>query len=962
MLTSRREFIVLSAGAFCDAGLAFSSSDVTRVAGASIDLKGVWSFRLDDADVGLKEKWQERTLGDSLQLPGSLQEQNFGATPTINTKWIVRLSKSVQARAEHPERFPYWYDDPMYAVYRTPEHFRFPYWLQPKKHYVGAAWYQHEVTIPSTWKNRRILLSLERCHWGSQLWVDDREAGSNMSLATPHEYDLSELLTPGSHRLTIRIDNRMLVDVGANAHSVSDQTQTAWNGVIGKIVMRVTDRVWIDDIQVYPDVIRKTAKIVIGVGNTSGRGSDGVLTLSVRDAHNNAHSKSIEAKFTAGPKAVTRTECEIAVSGDLWNEFSPNLHTLVVRLATTGGQTRYADAHEMTFGMRQFEANGTQFTINGQKVFFRGTLDCCIFPKTGYPPTDYGSWKRVMTIIKSYGLNHVRFHSWCPPEAAFQVADDIGLYLAPEVDTWENVSSPKQQAFLIGESQRILRTYGNHPSFVMLGLGNELTVSAPVMNALLEVWKQDKRRVYTGLANAPESMVPGYDYYIGRAVNGKQVRRLAGLNDIGWLAPIGSSTSADYREAVQSYQKPVIAHETVQICSYPNISDANKYTGLLKADYLEIARDQTQARGLFKQNAAFVQASGRWQVQFFKEEIETALRTPGFGGFQLLSLQDFPGQGAALVGVMDAFWDTKGYITPAEFRRFCSPTVLLARLSKRVFQVNERLTVPVEVAHYGPNNLPPAELHWKVIDGNKKAIRAGRLPAASIVSGQLSGVGQLTIPLEGLIAPEKYTLQIEGLGTSNEWEFWVYPNEAKSDTGKVLVASAFDEKVERHLEQGGTVFLCPLPADLKGNFPQVFSSIYWSSPWAGGTICQTLGILTDPKHPIFEDFPTDSHSNWQWRELLIAARPISLNDWPEEMQPIVQLIDDWNRNWKIGLIVEARVGNGKVLMSPIDVHSDLENRPVARQLRKSLFQYLNSPRFAPTNVVTASQIRSSLRT
>ena len=110
---------------------------------------------------------------------------------------------------------------------------------------------------------------------------------------------------------------------------------------------------------------------------------------------------------------------------------------------------------------------------------------------------------------------------------------------------------------------------------------------------------------------------------------------------------------------------PAVVHEMGQWCVYPNFDEVRKYTGPLKPKNFDIFHDSLAEHGMLDQWRDFLRASGKLQALCYKEEIEAALRTPGIGGFELLDLHDFPGQGTALVGVLDPFWESKGYITPA---------------------------------------------------------------------------------------------------------------------------------------------------------------------------------------------------------------------------------------------------------------------------------------------------------
>ncbi len=942
------------------AASAEAPSSAVQDEAAILSLAGQWRFRLDPDDAGVGEAWFKETLPDRLRLPGALQAQGFGNKVTAETRWLARGWGINQGL---------WYTHPLYEPYRRPGNVRFFHFLQPDRHYVGPAWYQRTVEVPEAWQGRRIVLFLERCHWTTTVWVDGAKAGSGDSLAAPHVYDLTKHLAPGEHRLTIRVDNRMHVDVGPSAHSVSDQTQTAWNGIVGRLELRATNPVWIDDVQVYPDVAKKRARVRVTVGNATGKAVAGELRVGA-EAFNTDRAHAPPPKRVAVEAAGDRTVCTVDYSlGEdvhLWDEFHPALYRMRVALEAEAAGQAVHDAAEVTFGMRRFGTSGTRFEINGRPVYLRGNLECCIFPLTGWPPTDVEAWRRIMRIAKSYGLNHLRFHSWCPPEACFQAADEVGIYLQPEVCEWTHVHTDEQHAFFRRESERILRAYGNHPSFVMMALGNEGYCTPEIMRDLLGRWKQDPRRVYTGKCNSNRSVVDAYEYYVGKQWKKHTMRHVASSPP----APMH-----DYRKAVAASSMPLVVHETVQRCSFPDPAWAEKYTGWLRPAYLDIARDQLRQRGMLDQVPAFVRASGRWQVEQFKEEVEADLRTPGFGGFQLLQLHDFPGQGSALVGVLDAFWDSKGYVTPERFREFCGPTVPLVRMERLTWTTADRLQATVEAAHFGPEPLGRVAPRCRIVDTEGREVFSQSLPPREIPIGNGTPLGQIGCSLAEWKAPARYDLIVElpGTGARNRWPFWVYPASLEAaEPGEVRIVHDLDEAAVGHLEGGGRVLLLPPRSALRGgSFPDPFRSIYWTSASLdrafGPNGGHTLSVLCDPAHPVFRHFPTGAHTNWQWWELLSRSRPMVLDDWetdrpwPKAYRPLVQVIDCWKYNRKLAVLAEAKVGPGRLMICTMDIESDLDGRVVARQFRHSLLAYMTSDGFDPAHAVTLDQVRALLK-
>jgi len=938
--------------------LTFCLALFSSVFGGTISLEGEWHLALDPENVGQEQEWYASFPPEcgTLMLPGSLQEQGYGNTPNLQTKWVAKIG------IKKKNNFPNFFVHPMYSRYRKDDHFRFPYLLQPKRHYVGPAWYQRAVTIPSSWEGKRITLFLERCHWISSVWVDNKFAGNNDAMGTPHIYNLSSLLNPGKHTITIRIDNSMHINLGIDAHSISDQTQSTWNGIIGCMEIRCSSPTFIEDVKIYPDVARRQARMKVQIIDQNKESGSGLLTTVV-----SRNGKTVLTKKTPASWSANGGEQEIVLElGDqavLWDEFNPQVYNVEISLNNKNTISQY----KTSFGLREIKKSRNRLFLNNHPIFLRGTLECCVFPRTGYPPTDVEPWRRIMRRVKEYGLNHIRFHSWCPPEAAFRAADLEGVYLQPEVSMWANITEDKQFQWAKAESKRMLETYGNHPSFLLMALGNEMYVDREKMGSLLQTWQRDRRRVYTGPCNNNRSIIDSYDFVVGvkSYYNAKtktvDVARYVAAKQYGFLRP--PQTNIDWRKAVESINKPFISHEIVQRCSYPDPAWQSKYTGSFRAAYLDIAKDQLVERGMLDQVSDFVMLSGRWQVRQFKEEIEAALRTPNMTGFQMLSLHDFPGQGTALVGVLDAFWDDKGYVTGEEFRRFCAPTVPLARMQKRIWLSNETFEAAVEVTHYGAKPIPKANIDIKVLGPNKKVLYSKKLSSEVPIGGAVP-LTTLSFPLSKCVAPGKYRLIVRVGNNENDWDFWVYPATLPPETlGSVHITQFLDEASIKILESGGTVLWLPPIACVRGNLPQCFSSIYWDSVLAG-RLSQTMGIICNPKHPLFAHFPTDETTNWNWYELLTKARPMILDEWgmeyswPKSYRPLIQPIDDWHTNRKLALLVEARVCKGRIIVCSIDLTSDLDRRPVARQFRYSLLQYMNSEAFDPDTEITLDQLNA----
>lgn len=891
-----------------------------------IDLSGTWQFTTDSAI------WNRTIL-----LPGSMASNGIGDDITLHTPWTGSIVDSS------------YFKDDRYAPYRKDGNVKVPFWLQPVKYYKGAAWYQKEVDVPKSWRYRDISLFLERCHWETRLWVDGREVGMQNSLATPHRYDLSEILTPGRHWLTLRVDNSVKeVDPGENSHSISDHTQGNWNGIVGGIYLEARPQVNIAHTDIYPDVASKSIRVVNTLTNRKEKATDAVLMLK-----SNGRSIRKEVALNPGATEVT-TVLSLGDSIRLWDEFTPNLYRLEVSLSDLQGAT--ADTCSETFGMRELKANGRQLTINSRPLFLRGTLDCAAFPRTGYPPTDRQSWAKIFRTCKTYGLNHVRFHSWCPPEAAFAVADEMGIYLEVECSSWANHTVTLGDGhpidrFVMDESEAMVRNYGNHPSFCMMMYGNEPAGGdySAYLGRFVSHWKAiDGRRLYStggGWPNLPVSdflsdplpRIQGWGAGLRSIINAQKPR-----------------TDYDWSDYAARFAQPIVSHEIGQWCAYPNFREMDKYDGVMRARNFEIFQASLKEHGMAALADSFLLASGKLQALCYKADIEAALRTDGFGGFQLLGLSDFPGQGTALVGVLDAFWEEKGYISPEAYRRFCDSTVPLVRLPKLVYTSGEVLEAFAEVAHYGQAPLAAADAGWSLSDAEGKVYGAGKWEDVCVPLGSKQPLGSIAAPLNQISVPQQLTLEVYVSGWKNRWNIWVYPSNPVQTEAEAAIpmVDRVDSATLKTLDEGGTVLLSlrkgTLSRDMGGDIQVGFSSIFWNTAWTLGQAPHTLGILCNPRHPALGEFPTDYHSDYQWWDAMSHAGAIEFANLSPGIQPLVRVIDDWFTNRPLALLFEVRVGRGRLLVSGIDFWQDMDQRPEARQLLYSLKKYMAGTAFRPS--------------
>ena len=846
--------------------------------------------------------------------------------------------------------------------------------------YKGKATYSRTIEIPKQWKKAAVELFLERTK-PTWVYVDGNLVDSCNFISTPQRYILPKLKI-GKHQLDIVVDNSRGVpeQVYGSSHAYTEDTQTNWNGIIGEISLKQVE-------------LKAGQKLKSGMVQSESRQYTGKVLPCFRD----------------------------------------------------------------------FRIEGAHFYADGHPVFLRGKHDAAVWPLTGHVDMTVEGWMKYLGICSAYGINHVRFHSWCPPEAAFVAADSLGIYLQPELPFWGSFDDKDEtlMTFLHQEGENILREYGHHPSFRMMALGNELWGSIDKMKEFVDDFREiAPDKYYTFGSNyylGYQGVKEGMDYFTTCRIGGEGWGKynthtrgsfsFADAYDGGIINHFRPNTTMNFDEACdkwaspQPWQKqeveqtsykraagiPIISHETGQFQTYPDFREIKKYTGVLYPYNFEIFRRRLAAAGMLSQADDFHKASGLWSVKLYKADIEMDLRTKNMAGFQLLDIQDYPGQGSAFVGILDAFMESKGITTANEWHQWCSSVVPLLVTDRFCYDENEMMNAKVQIANYGGESLKGKKLVWKLdyaLDENFGDDAAPNAGANIDRFNQPSPLAQGEIPIttdeEGLIdigeIHHKMKVMADGFNDGNgtcldvkipsrkviltldidygrydarrhrnTYDLWIYTTEKSLDIYKegVVITSDLTDEVAKKLEKGAKVLWMPTTSknfvasadtiSQAGNATPytvggLFQTDYWNYRMFK-TICEnnkktvspgTLGILTNPKHPIFCDFPTEMHTNWQWFPVIKDSHPLVLDNFAKDDKPIVQVIDNIERNHKLGLVMEWKVGAGKLLVCMSDLEKASEY-PEGRAFYESVLSYMRSPEFAPQSEITIADLRKKLK-
>ena len=874
----------------------------------TVDLSGIWECSVPGQT-------------GTVRLPGTLDEAGFGFPDDPSRQWKAEDLEHLGFRKE---------GDPIVTR------------LTRKRVYEGPAQFSRSLC----WNppaGCRIYLECERTRH-LRLTVNGREAPADtpVTLSAPCVFDITGLVT-GQDRFVLISDNSYPGwprDAIVYASAASDETQTNWNGVLGFIRLRIEKADFISGIRVYPENGR--AEIRVGLNCSSVR--RGMLRIS---------SPALLREYeTAIPEK--NGEFEIRCIAELRQDLKPwDLEEGILYSLTVSAEG--LESRTVPFGPRTFRARNGRLELNGRKIFLRGETNCAVFPETGYIPTDPAAWTEILEKYRSYGVNCVRFHSHCPPEAAFTAADRLGMLLQPELSNWDPehaFASEEARNYYGLEAKQILRHLANHPSFVMLSFGNELQFSgegrAFAEDLLRELRREDPTRLYTAGSNAfygAEGPNPDDDYFTACEDRG-QMLRACSADFQGWLNRQGVNAYRDYNAETARLREisdqPFLAFETGQYEVLPDFGQCVDYHGITEPRNLLYMEQRMRSASLEQAWPRMVCATGENALACYRAEVEAAMRTEGFSGIFLLGLQDFPGQGTALVGMLDAHLRPKPYAfaKPERFSAFFRDVLPMALLPGHVFNAGEEICFSVRIANYGKTDLEDT-WSWS-LDGEDVAL-CGTGASLRIPAGSLSDSAEVRIPPAGLRRAVRCTLTLRYGGSSNTYPLWIYPEGEPSCPEDVLECRVLDGKARQVLASGGKVFLAPdstaeaLPASVQAQFSPDFWSVCTFPTQSG-----CMGQLIDADHPLFRSFPTENFSSWQWKPMA-CRRAILL---PRRMKAIVAEMDSCMQLRPMAQLFECRCGGGRLIVSSFGLHH-MEQSPNVRALRRAIYDYMASEMFQP---------------
>ena len=944
-------------------------------------LDGSWHVELEDGTTG------------QMDLPGTLDENGIGHRDVGANQWhpdaaLGNAEEEIDKDAPIATRFT-------------------------RRHtYEGKARISRRIKIPE-YGMERLFVRVERAR-ALRLFVDGAESCifRQGTLSTPYIFELTGV-TPGEHEFTFLSDNSypgMPKTAICYSSAATDETQTNWNGILGECSMYTRPQNFIDSLRVYPRAVKKEEKnkadrYVIDVCVELAPGAKEILidakmvlqseTLAAGNLENtqklteifgcageNLMETGAEAQENQKTVEIWFRNLPLRENVKLWDEAEGNLYEMAAIL-DSGMAAEYGDdivdECQIRFGIRSFGDNGSgRLALNGRTIFLRGEANCAEYPETGHPPMTIPEWKEMLLKYRSYGINCVRFHSHCEPEAAFAAADELGMLLQPELSHWD----PKN-AFGTEESYRyyraeltaILKTYANHPSFVMLTLGNELQAQGKGRERMRELVRTAKRldptRLYANGSNAfygEEGCDSESDFYTSQSCKNVVIRgTFSGMR--GYINENYPSADHAYDAAMveirKEYPKPVFSFEVGQFEVLPDFEELKSFHGISDPMNLKLIKKRVEERGLLPSWKKYVEATGELSRLAYREEIEAAMRTRELSGISLLGLQDFPGQGTALVGMMNSHMESKPYLfaRPERFREFFRESRIFVKLPRYTYEEGEYLTAEVGVANFGKDSIS-GELVWTlgyrdcaVNTGSGEFLYGRADRQKNCPPGTYTSLGRLDIPLEVKGVSAAFMLTVSMGDCTSTYPVWVYKKASPECPKNVYETRVFDEQTRAVLQNGGRVYLSPdadeesLPYSIKTQFTTDFWSVGTFADQEGG-----MGQLIDTEHPIFKEFPTDLHTDWQWW-IMATKRAVIL---PHPMKMIITEMDSYAFLRPMAQLIEFRCLKGKVLLSTMELHKS-QQYPEARALQAAIYTYLSGENFEPAEELAEEELSTLVR-
>ena len=766
-------------------------------------------------------------------------------------------------------------------------------------------------------------------------WVNGVYLGRHEGYCTPFAFSIPEgTLTVGENRVTLAVSNNRLQ--GYQGRPVSGLTSRAANECTGGIYGDV-------ELRSYPDGLRD---LWVTVNNnctsftvhTEGAGN---LRKNVTITYKNKTVST--ATIPAGEKTVT-----VTAQGLLrWTPETPELYQVTV---TTENQSLSA-----SFGVRRLSTEGKRLYLNGQPYYFRGICEHCYQYNTVHPTTDKGYYIDVIRKLKSLGFNSIRFHTWIPPYAYMEAADELGMLL--EVETPNNTS--------LEEWEHIVRFCRHYTSVNMYSTGNELQIDHAYENHLHACAQLVHSQ--TDSLFSPMSAMRGIEYMLQEddprvtepfEYNPQRLARISPDCDLynsyslgltSYDSGLGTQRVLDQRNAV--YGKPLLSHEICIQGTYIDLSLEKRYEGtrIGKTRFMSSVKTHLAQQGLLDNADTYYRNSVKWQSLLRKHCFETVRRCHSFAGYDYLGDIDTHWHTFGYcVGLMNEFYELKSGETAENVLRYNSPTVLLADLLRVNLYTGEVVEIPVWVSHYG-DDLEKAELCVSVSQENE-TVAEEKIPVKFLKKGTLTQLCLFRFAVPQSADAACYTLSAEltdgKVICENRWELYAFPRVSQKTGNAVVYSGCSIETLEKDMQQGKTVVIF-------GTEPFASAEVSFQLSIAGRTTGHLATVIAE--HPLTDRFPHEGFCGKQFEKMLYGGKAAVLTGAPDPHRPVIDIATSYKNAQKEALLFEYAVEKGKLLVCTLNLE---ETDPAAAWLKANILAYVGSEAFAPQVSLTLAQLRS----
>ncbi|MBI2301041.1 MAG: hypothetical protein HYU66_19185, partial [Armatimonadetes bacterium] len=845
----------------------------------ALSLDGRWEFRFDADGRGEAERWFEpgRPFDRHLQVPGCWDAQGVGAP-----------------------------NDKM------------------RHNAVGIGWYRRVVRLPAGWRGKRVWLTVGGVHRSARAWCNGRPVGEHLGYPTAFRLDLTPALVPGEvQRIVLAVDSRRDAarDPLVGAFDLIDYMDLTWGGIYEHVGLEATGDGWIDDAFAIPDPARRRVTVKVALAGA------GASRLACRVGG--------FADATVGiPAGQTEAAVELALPGaPLWTPDDPHLLTAEVTLRRGG---TVLDRLDVRFGLRRLEATPDGFRLNGDRFFLRGYGDDYTFPREIAAPASVESWRRYLRRRKEFGFNGVRHHSTMLSESYLRAADEVGMFVQPELpiayEQFFRAATAEGRKLYRQVWSDCIRQMRNHPSVFGWCMGNEQWQGFDLGQELYDLAKalDPTRPVIDTDGMGAGTARPSLDYHSVQFNEG--------------VLPWGASRG---KYAVKDTPRPLIVHEMSNISVLPDPADIPKYDGGIRPFWLEQMRDAVKQQGLEQRLPAMLSASRRLQASLLKLNLEAVRLNPIIDGHHQWLFRDYWTQRSGFVNQ----FDEARAITPAAARQFIAPAVLLCDRERVSYRCGEAIPLRLFLSDLRPRD---AALLREVRVSLGRASATLKPPQAVGGRGVIGPwTGTLTAPTRK--APARLELSAAAGPVRNGWPIWVFPPVPPAPAG-VVVRSRLSRPLLDRLAAGATVVIAgdarPFPFL---NAP--FKPAWWKGDDSGDHSFGNLFL----DHPALRGFPADGYGDLQAYNLLNGRPVVMLDDVPGGLEPIVWCLDVPWRMRRKAYLFEARVGQGRLLFSTFNLSPTARAAdPAAEWMYVCLTRYAAGPEFQPNGTLPADWLRERI--